>query len=117
MSYGKIIGYALAGVSALAGTYIFGKDSGKKVGKKEGREDGYKEARAQHANEINSLKLKMALKLKDIAKRDDFVLCAYGLGLSYLYANGSLSAEKSDTLSDLVIGIGKTQTLSQQTQQ
>lgn len=116
MSYGKILG-AVGASLGLVASYFIGKDAGTKEGKKEGREDGYREAKAENANEMTNLKRKLAYMLKDIAKREDFILCAYGVGISCANANGGVSIAKVETLDDLVIGIGKTQTLSQQTQE
>ncbi|HHQ4902831.1 hypothetical protein E4185_14410 [Aeromonas media] len=111
MSFGRIAA-GVGGVAAILMTYFAGKESGKK----EGRADGYKMAKAEYAAELSALHQKINAMSEEALKRDDFIICAYAVGISCARANGSLPVYKVEALEDLVFGIGKVQTRSKHVQ-
>lgn len=111
MSVGRIA-TGLGVIAASVITYFAGKHSGKK----EGEATGYKKGKADYAAELAELHKKIKAMSDEAFKRDDFIICAYAVGISCARANGSLPVYKVEALSDLVFGIGNVQSRSQYVQ-
>ncbi|CZX39271.1 hypothetical protein Q2V57_13805 [Enterobacter bugandensis] len=111
--YGKIIGAGIAGLVTLAGTYLWGKNNGKD----EGIAEGQQIAKAEYAEKIKKLQTELADKMRDISKRDDFILAAYALGTCCIKANGKTPAENIALLDDAVSGLVPREKLPQAVQQ
>lgn len=106
MSFGKIA----AGVAGVVVTGMISFFTGKKLGNKEGEAAGYQKGKAEYSAKIAELHQKIKALTNEALKGDDFVICAYAVGISRACANGSLPVYKIDALEDLVFGIGKVKT-------
>ncbi len=107
MSVGRIA-TGLGVIAASVITYFAGKHSGKK--------EGYQKGKAEYAAKLAELHQKIKAMSDEAFKRDDFIICAYAVGISCARANGSLPVYKVEALSDLVFGIGNVQSRSQYVQ-
>ena len=124
---GSVLGAAtllgsLSGAGALAaGAGVAGAAAGAALAKKEekkydnARKEGYQQAAAEHALKMGELQLKLAEMMADIAKREQFIVTAFALGICCAYADGSVCNTELDELDYLVAGIGSSEILSETT--
>lgn len=125
---GSVLGAAtllgsLSGAGALAaGAGVAGAAAGAILSNKEekrydeARDEGYQQAKAEHAIQLSKLQEQLTEMMTDIAKREQFIVTAFALGICCAYADGHICETELDELDYLVAGIGKSEMLSATTQ-
>jgi hypothetical protein len=106
-----------AGIAGAAAGAVLAKEEEKQGEKKykEAEHKGYQRGKAEHNLEMIQLKEKLAEKMADIAKREQFILTAFALGICCAYADGDVCNTEMDELDYLVTGIGTSEMLSSST--
>lgn len=124
---GSVLGAAtllgsLTGAGALAaGAGVAGAAAGAALAKNDekkydnAKKEGYYNAKAEHALEMERLQSELAEMMADIAKREQFILTAFALGICCAYADGNVCQNELDELDLLVSGIGTSDLLSETT--
>lgn len=120
---GSVLGAAtllgsLSGAGALAaGAGVAGAAAGAVLANKddEARNENYQIAKAEQAIEMEKLQVQLAEMMADIAKREQFILTSFALGICCAYADGHICDTEIDELDYLVSGIGTSEMLSEST--
>lgn len=138
MSFWKVLGGACAGVAAVVALPVAGPigtvtalgaaiaaSVGAAAGgvaeycddsESEAEARGRNQANAKNALELEKLKAQLNAMLADVARREQFIVTAFALGICCANADGYICDSEMEELDLLIAGIGKSNTLSKLTQ-
>lgn len=111
----SINGAKAVAVGIGAGVEMVKKNSERKYN--QAKEEGYRLAKAEHSLEMDQLKEQFSEMMSDIAKREQFIVTAFALGISCAYADGNVCKTEMDELDELLTGIGTSELLSSSTKE